>query len=128
MKTIIGKMSVVAAVASAVTLPAFAANNAALQSASRDVSQLTLLSGPNLTSGPRGAAPSGPTLRIAPSPQVQVGAANGRLTLSSEEPNQIVVPPTKHRLPKPESLKFDQKLHAPQPSPKMEFIPAPKRD
>jgi hypothetical protein len=135
MKTIVGKVSVASALVMTLPLALCGANHPALQSASPDVSALTLLRGPNLTSP---VVPLPVRKNDSPAPQVQVGAASGTLTLSRDHPdNTIVVPPLKKRLPPPESLRFENQLHAPATSPHSptiapgwKFIPAapPKRD
>lgn len=136
MKTSFGKPSLLAFAISALPLATHAAADRAIQSAARDVAPFTLLTGPNLTSPPRGAPPAGKTVEVAPSAPSRVQFSSGTLTLRPEESSAIPVPPANKRLPSAESLRFDSTLHAPKapansmPPAQWKFVPgpAPKRD
>jgi hypothetical protein len=122
MKTMFGKIGVVAAVVS--TTPLLSAANASM-SMSRDLNHLTLLTGPNLTTPPRGILLNSQAANAAPRPPAQTGAASGTLVLSSESPDKIAVPVAAKKLPSPESLRFENQLHSPARPPQLKFFPAP---
>lgn len=150
MKTLVGKIVSIAAVASTASLTASAAAPTLDNRVSRDLNHLTLLRGPNLTSPvvPMVAAKPETTVIAPPAPDPdtfryvptapETGAVRksgpGTLTLRrTDEPAAPSAAPAatqKKPLPDAESLRFDSKLHPTPTRSQIERVrePAPKRD
>jgi hypothetical protein len=144
MKTLVGKI-VSLAVLSTAPLTASAAAPTLNHGVSRDVTHLTLLTGPNLTSPARPISTVDPTtafegpvpdvgeFRFVPQPP-ETGAVRmtgpGRLTLrKTAEPAPSTSPAAaqKKSLPAPETLRFDSKLHPAPTRGTIERVPEPKQ-
>jgi hypothetical protein len=152
MKMIAGKTVLIAVLVSAMPLGLYAGAAASVfNSASRDVSRLTLLTGPNLTSRAPNAglpapvpaplvfvAPTEPgTFQFVPGPapatNILKNQGAGTLTLGTfNESGPLQPQPTPLKaLPSPETLRFDRQLPAPNSpgtAPGWRLGPAPKRD
>src|SRR4051794_39383541 len=126
MKTILGKIGLLAALVSITPLALSAAAPTIANGVARDLGHLTLLPGPNLTSPAASAPAAAPattlllrsqeaTFRFVPSKPPQSSGVRengpGILTLRpSEESTTPQTPAARKPLPKPESLRFDSTL------------------
>ena len=144
MKTLAGKIALVAAALAVTSLPAFAQNVAGRPgTVDRSTERLSLLPGPDLLSPASGAPQSGPSVTITPAaqvPQVRFVPSylnNGRwqftpkgvLTLGSDANRQPSAPPPQSPPLGSELFRFDATLHPPSAPLRLEAVPAkPKRD
>jgi hypothetical protein len=131
MKTLVGKIVSLAAVASAASLAVFAAAPTLDNGMSRDLNHLTLLKGPNLISPARPVSTADPmvtfeapsptvgTFRFVPPPTPDTGAVHQTspgtpAPRKTEEPAASSTEPSpaqKKPLPAPDTLHFNSKLH-----------------
>src|SRR6185369_12281416 len=140
MKTIIGKIGLLAALVSTLPLSSSAAAPTIANGVARDLEHLTLLPGPTLTSPARGAPTAAPATTLLPLTPAEVGTFRfvplkhpensavrrngpGILTLRSSEEAPPRSASAQKPLPTPESLRFDSTLHSPGAASKVEFQP-----